>query len=138
MAQESGRLPGVTSTGSVFVVPLALSGRAEFDVAIDGDDRPRRRIMSNSVSPGAFATLRIPIVAGRDLAWTDRKGAPAVVVVNETLARQFWGGNALGQTVRSGKSVATVVGVVRDFKYWTIGETIAPTLYPPLTGRGDG
>ncbi len=133
LQDQAAVLPGVTSTGGVFSVPLALSGRAEFDVAIDGDDRPRRRVMSNSVSPGAFETLRIPIVAGRDVAWTDRKGAPPVLLVNETLARRFWNGHAIGQRVRSGANVqATVVGVVRDSKYWTIGETIAPTVYPAM------
>ena len=79
--------------------------------------------MSNSVSPGVFETLRIPIVAGRDVAWTDRRGAPAVLVVNETLARRFWSGNAIGRRVRYGGDrgvEATVVGVVRDSKYWTI------------------
>jgi predicted permease len=135
LQEQAGRLPGVTSTGSVFSVPLALSSRAEFDVAIEGDDHPRRRILSNSVSPGAFDTLRIPILAGRDVAWTDRKGAPAVVLVNETLARRFWNGNALGQRIWHGgelgdKVEATVIGVVRDSKYWTIGETVAPTIYP--------
>jgi hypothetical protein len=135
LQEQAGRLPGVTSTGSVFSVPLALSSRAEFDVAIDGDDLPRRRILSNSVSPGAFETLRIPIVAGRDVAWTDRKGAPPVVLVNETLARRFWNGNAVGQRIRydgnrGDRIEAVVIGVVRDSKYWTIGETIAPTLYP--------
>jgi putative ABC transport system permease protein len=135
LQKEASGLPGVTSIGGVFAVPLALSSRAEFDVAIDGDDRPRRRILSNAVSPGAFATLRIPILAGRDVAWTDRQGAPAVVLVNDTLARRFWNGNALGQRIRYGgergdEVQATVIGVVRDSKYWTIGETIAPTLYP--------
>jgi putative ABC transport system permease protein len=133
LQEEVAALPGVTSSGSVQSVPLALSGRAEFDVAIDGDDRPRRRIMANSVSPGVFETLRIPIIAGRDVAWTDRTGAPVVLVVNETLARRFWNGNAIGQRVLYGgerRVQATVIGVVRDSKYWTIGETIAPTIYP--------
>ena len=77
LQDQAGQLPGVTSTGGVSCVPLALTGREEFDVAIEGDDRPRRRILANSVSPGAFETLRIPILAGRDVAWTDRKGSPA-------------------------------------------------------------
>jgi predicted permease len=134
LQDQAGRLPGVTSTGGVSCVPLALTGREEFDVAIEGDDRPRRRVFSNRVSPGAFETLRIPILAGRDVAWTDRKGAPAVALVNETLARRFWNGRALGQRIRYGGGrpdgvEATVIGVVRDSKYWTIGETVTPTLY---------
>jgi putative ABC transport system permease protein len=130
LQDQAGHLPGVTSS----CVPLALTGREEFDVAIEGDDHPRRRVLSNRVTPGTFETLRIPILAGRDVAWTDRKGAPAVALVNETLARRFWNGRALGQRIRYGGGrpegvEATVIGVVRDSKYWTIGETVAPTVY---------
>ncbi|MGH8638374.1 MAG: FtsX-like permease family protein, partial [Burkholderiales bacterium] len=52
-----------------------------------------------------------------------------------TLARQFWTGHAIGKRLRvpgpSGR-VAEVVGIVRDSKYWTLGEEIAPTVYFPF------
>ena len=55
----------------------------------------------NIVDTGYFATLRIPIVAGRDFAPTDTAGAPPVVVVSETLARRLWPGQpAIGKPLR--------------------------------------
>jgi ABC-type antimicrobial peptide transport system permease subunit len=50
-------------------------------------DHPRARF--RSVSPGFFATLGVPIIAGRDFTEADRNGAERVVIVNETLARQL-------------------------------------------------
>jgi putative ABC transport system permease protein len=54
-----------------------------------------------------------------------------VVIVNETAARQFWNGNALGRRV-DGREV---VGVVRDSKYWTIGESVRPLVYTAYLQR---
>jgi predicted permease len=124
-------LPGVESAGTSSVVPLALRGREEFSVRVDGDgaDAPRRRIMANRVTPGWFETLRIPLIAGRDFTIADRQGSPRVVIVNETAARRFWTGDAVGRRVHD----AEVIGVIRDSKYWTLGETVQPTLFFALT-----
>jgi predicted permease len=81
----------------------------------------------NAVEPGYFATLRIPLVAGRDFNDQDRAGASRVAIVGEAAARQFWpGGNAVGQYIEHAPFVAPgvaapsimlrVVGVVRDIK----------------------
>ena len=69
------------------------------------DDRPGTTEMFspawNIVDTGYFATLRIPIVAGRDFAPTDTVGAPPVVIISETLARRFWPGQpAIGKPLR--------------------------------------
>ena len=94
----------------------------------------RRAIESsgNRLTPGWFETVRIPLVAGRDFTWDDREGTPGVVIVNETLARRLWNGDAVGKRLTFGKRSVQVIGVVRDSKYRTLGETIAPTVYQPL------
>ena len=71
-------------------------------------------------------------MAGRDFTWDDREGAPHVAIVNETLSRQLWNGHALGQQLRYGQRTLEIVGVVRDSKYSTIGETVSPTVYLPF------
>lgn len=125
--------PVVQSAAMATVVPLALTGREEFDVSIAGDAAgTRRRVVANRVSPGWFATVRVPLVGGRDFTWDDRTGAPAVAIVNETMARQFWSGKALGERLRFGDRTLTVVGVARDSKYRTLGEAMQPLVYLPL------
>jgi predicted permease len=120
-------LPGVQAQGLGKIVPLAFRGREEMPMRTETDplDQRGRWVLVNRVSPAWFQTLRIPLVAGRDFGAGDGVGAPRVVVVNETLARQFWNGDALGKRLDG----AEVVGVVRDSKYWTLGEAIRPTVY---------
>jgi hypothetical protein len=88
------------------------------------------------LTPGWFGTVRIPILAGRDFTWQDRAGSPPVILVNSTLAKQLWNGDAVGRRLRfygenDALLTAEVIGVVGDSKYWTIGEAIRPTVYLP-------
>jgi predicted permease len=131
--QRIAAAPGVQSAALATVVPLALTGREEFDVSLPGDPPvTRRRVVANRVSPGWFATVRIPRVAGRDFTWNDRTGSPDVAIVNETLARQFWKEHPLGQRILFGDRSLEVVGIVKDSKYRTLGETTSPLIYLPL------
>ena len=92
-----------------------------------------RNTAASRLSPGWFATVRIPLLSGRDFTWQDRAGTPSVVIVdNETLARQFWNGAAVGQQIMNGSTTSTVIGVVRDSKYGTLGEATSPTVYLPF------
>lgn len=124
-------LPAVESAGLAGVVPLALTGREEFYVRLGAGDDTRIRVTGNRLTPGWFDTVKIPRIAGRDFSWDDRDGAPAVAIVNETLARRFPQG-AVGQRLGYGTSSLQIVGVVRDSKYRTLGETIPPTVYLPF------
>jgi predicted permease len=139
LEQQMQASPAVVSAGIATVVPLSLDNE-EFDVIRDAESGSegspmRRRVLANRLTDGWFETVRIPLLAGRDFTSSDREGAPAVVIVNETLARQFWSGNAIGKRLRiPGRSerVGEVVGIVRDSKYWTLGENVAPTVYLPF------
>jgi predicted permease len=125
--------PGVESAAIGLVVPLALTGREEFDVSLPGDAAGTdRRVVANRITPGWLSILRIPLLAGRDFTPDDRAGAPDVAIVNETMARQFWGPDALGQDVRFGDRTLRVVGVARDSKYRTLGEAPRPLIYLPF------
>jgi len=136
--EQTMKLPGVESAGMVLNVPLAFMGRSEFSIQVaDGSTQESRyHVMANTITPGYFKTIGVSVVAGRDITWQDQSGSPGVVIINETAARRFWNGNAVGRTLRIPKGHddmdVEVAGVVRDSKYWTIGETIEPTLYFPL------
>jgi predicted permease len=93
----------------------------------------------NVIEPGYFATLRIPFVAGRDFAATDRPGSAPVAIVNDATARLFWPGqNAIGQQLQQqiGRTATTtlqVVGVVGDIKSSTLIDGLAESfVYVPL------
>jgi predicted permease len=127
-------LPSVDAVGWSSIVPLALTGNERFRVSKPDapPDLPGLWIVSSRLSPGWFDAVRILFVAGRDFTWDDREGAPPVVIVNETLARTLWNGQAIGQPLALGSKTAEVVGIVRDSKYWTLGEVIAPAVYQPF------
>jgi predicted permease len=106
-------------SGNVHSQPLRVPGKE--DVTVDTD----------AVDAGYFATLRIPLRAGRAFTAADREGAPPVVVVNQTLARRLWpGGSAIGKTVRLGDGPPMeVVGVVANGSYQRFGERPVSFLY---------
>ena len=89
------------------------------------------------VSPGHFATLGIPLRAGRDFQGGDSASSPRVAIVNETLARRLWPEESpLGKRVQAAGSEAPgpwveIVGLARDSKYVTVGEDPRPMLYQP-------
>jgi predicted permease len=144
--QRLSALPGVEATGLAWAVPLALMSNQRYGVFTEADDQQgaARRVMGNSVTPGWLATVRIPLVAGRDFTWDDRDGSPKVAIVNEVAARRFWNGTAVGRqlTIPSRTDTwetVTVVGVAGNSKYWTLGETIEPLVYLPVRQRmGNG
>ncbi|HUF27843.1 MAG TPA: ADOP family duplicated permease [Gemmatimonadaceae bacterium] len=84
------------------------------------------------VSRGYFETMGIRVVAGRTFALHDRPETPRVIVVNETAASLYWGGDALGGRIRSQGSQGAwvdVVGVVADVKVNDLREAPTPMIY---------
>ena len=134
LGQRVRSVGAVRQAGWSSVVPLTMLSNEKFRVTSADAPADERGpfVYANRLGPGWFDALRIPIVAGRDFTWQDRVGTPSVAIVNETLARQFWNGAAVGRTLRFHSKTAEVVGVVRDTKYWTIGEAIAPQVYLPF------
>jgi len=88
------------------------------------------------VSPGFFHTMGIPMVRGRDVTAGDDEKAPEVAIVNEAMARYYFGeADAVGRTFQvEGGPVPrqlTVVGVVRNSKYKSLKEAAARIVYLP-------
>ncbi len=126
-------LPGVRSAALASHLPLTFALNIGHLAPAGGDAGPPETwplVDSASVGAGYFETLGIPLLAGRTFRDSDGAGAPGVVVVNETLARRFWpGATAVGRRLHGGEEV---VGVVRDGKYRTPGESPRPFLYLSL------
>ena len=89
------------------------------------------------VSPGYFETMEMPVLQGRGIEHGDRTGAPNMMVVNRTLARQVWpDGNVVGQRVLLGGGGAdsvwrTVVGIVGDVRHRGLSAEPRPEMYLP-------
>ena len=127
-------LPGVESAGWVRTMTLSLGGRRGFRpegyTARPGEDR---ELHVNYASRDYFETLRIPVRDGRTFTAADSATGERVAVVNEALARRYFGGNAVGKRLTdSGGRVLRIVGVVGDVKFLTVAEPVPPMVYYPL------
>ncbi len=126
-------LPGVQSVTLAELRPgTGWSDNAP--LTIDGYSYPwengRNMLRSNMVGPDFFATLGIPMVAGRDIRESDTQTAQRVVVVNQTLVNRYLKGIfPIGHTVGDAKHVATIVGVARDSKYASSDEEAMPMIW---------
>jgi predicted permease len=130
--------PEVADASLAAFLPLSLIDWMNWNARPDGYDRRRGETPAfavNVVSSGYFATLRIPLLAGRDFDTTDTAAAPPRIIVNETFARRFWGtpARAIGRGVGTGNARRTVIGVVRDIKYARLDESPRPYMYVPAS-----
>jgi predicted permease len=99
----------------------------------------------NIVAPAYFATLNIPLVAGREFTTADRRGTTAVAIVSRALARRLWGEqNAVGRQVLmpgNGQTAAMtpleVIGVAADSRYRSVLDEPPMLLYVPLLQNYD-
>jgi putative ABC transport system permease protein len=87
----------------------------------------------NAVGPRFHEVLGLPMLAGRGFDEHDDSSAPSVVVVNETLVRQFFAGRVpLGAHIMIDSIRATIVGVARDARYHDLNERPRPYVYFPI------
>jgi putative ABC transport system permease protein len=117
-------MPGVQSAGAVNHIPIGGDSWG-FPFRVEGRAEPRPDdvpVASYKIMmPGYLATMRIPLIAGRDVSASDHAGAPGVVVVNEYLAKRYWPDeSAIGKRISLSKDSTgnriwlAVVGVVHN------------------------
>jgi predicted permease len=89
------------------------------------------------VSSSYFATMGIPIKAGRDFDDGDQPGADPVVAMNETLAHKLWPNvNPIGQTL-TGQPPFRVVALVGDVRHDALEKAFTGELYFPMAQMRD-
>jgi len=119
IVERVAQAPGVAAAGLTTGLP---PGGGEFRFLIQGhgqtnDSASRQSARSLFVSPGFFDALRVPLIAGRTFTEQDTPDHPAVVVIGQAMARQFWPNeNPVGQILESGQQY-TVIGVVGDMSF---------------------
>ncbi len=133
-------LPGVGEAAASNIIPASGTNTSRV-IAIDGraiaDPANPPTVHYRTVTPGYFATLRIPIVAGRGFTAGDDERSQPVVIVSRSLADRFWPGqDPLGKRLRLGRDEVpwlTVVGVSGDVVHAWFLRTGRPTALVPYS-----
>jgi predicted permease len=139
--ERFGALPGVQSVSVAMDTPghglsmaagIGLAGRPN-----DGGDAAP--VYHNFVGPRFFQTMGIPILAGRDFEVDDDERTDRRVVISESVARRYFGGeDPLGRQLQTGSAglqsvtgtaTATIVGVVKDVRYESLRAAAPLMLY---------
>ena len=96
-------------------------------------DGPIDEVANRPVSPHYFETLGIPLLRGRTFTPDDRSAAPFVAIVNEALARRYFGAeDPVGRNVVMWGKERTIVGVVKGERFGGPQADAEPALYNPL------
>jgi predicted permease len=132
-------IPGVSSASFTTAVPL--DGNSSNDILFaqdhvlgEGELPPIRRF--KFISPGSFTTLGTPLLAGRDLTWTDTYEKRPVAIISENFAKEYWhdANNALGKKVRVGNTDdwREIIGVAADVHDNGVNQPAPSTVYWPV------
>jgi predicted permease len=139
---SSRTIPGVEAASAGIVFPLgdAVSETTfETEESVKDENTSRQMARMNLVAPDFFRALGLPLMAGRDFNADDRKGETPVFIVNEMMARKFFGtpdvvGKRLSALRESKKTVwGQIVGVVGNVHDLNPGAEPKPEIYGPLS-----
>jgi putative ABC transport system permease protein len=136
--EEIRSTPGVRDAGGIHMLPLVNFGN-NGPFRIDGrppfpNDGRAPVVEYRGVTPGYFEAARIPLRAGRTFTERDSADAPSVIIINETMARQFWpGSNPIGARIALGgdRRLVEIVGVVGDVRSARLDTAAVPETYAP-------
>jgi putative ABC transport system permease protein len=119
-------LPQVVTAGAASSVPFGGFGQSvEVEAAEKPAPQPGERLFTRftAISNDYFSAMQMGLVKGRAFDSADTQGSAPSVIINETLARQFWPSeDPIGHQVRFGQqhTLCTIVGVVRDIKMYQL------------------
>jgi predicted permease len=147
LIERIARIPGVR--GATFSdIALLNRGRWSSNIGIAGfvpEKGTNTSAHVNPLAPNFFATMELPLLAGRGFTERDTIGAPKVAVVNQAFARKFFNGqNPVGRTfsfggvARDPKLLIEIVGYARDASYTNLRDAIQPTVYLSALQYPDG
>jgi predicted permease len=138
--ESVSRIPGVAQAAGNTDPDLTGSGTAS-NFTVEGHKATEDEDMDFQtpfVTPGFFATMKQPLLVGREFTSADAKGAPKVAIINLNAAKRFYGSaqNAIGRLIAEGggdsiKLDTTVVGVVGDVKHQDLRTDMGPGVYRP-------
>jgi predicted permease len=151
LLERVAHLPGVTAAAYATTTPLSLDTNTPDVFSQQTTDfKPSNRAFGTfeyDVSPGFFTTAETPLLAGRDVSFTDTLQTPPVAVVNREFARRLFHSDdshsndshadaAIGRYFKnSAGQQIEIVGIVADGKYFSLTEDQAPAAFFPITQK---
>ena len=133
------QVPGVSLVASAQGIPFS-GWNVQSEASVEGAPRPRRgeELIAHYqfVTPDYFKAIGVALRRGRWFTEADRDTVNPVVLVNEQMVQKgFAGRDPIGKRVRMGgdqQPLATVVGVVHDFRHYRLPEPMGPAVYYPF------
>jgi putative ABC transport system permease protein len=143
IVQRLREIPGVMSASATSDLPMQGDWLIVFTP--EGPPPSQLPVATNAlVLPGFFEAMRVPLRAGRVFNDNDTKGTPGVVVINETMARKYYGNaNPVGRQFKWGSPdspvpLREIIGVVADVKHRTLDEEPTPAVYHAVLQQDTG
>jgi putative ABC transport system permease protein len=147
--RAAGSLAGVEVAGVGDKLPLrqfwdpdgiSIEGRPP---AASPDGRPRinralgwpvyGNVSFQTVSPGYFGALGIPLVRGRVFTDQDRPEAPMAALINEAAVRKFFPNeNPIGKRIAKGSAPMTIIGIAGDCRFDEMNLEVMPEVFQPM------
>ena len=138
--EQVASLPGIASAGGATGFPTVTAQRGtRFEIEGRQLTPDESGALFIAATPKYFATLRTPVPRGRPFERGDLAGAPAVALINQTLATVLFGDqDPIGKRLRlvnpeQSNEWRTIVGVVGDVKYRGLETDAVPTIYTPFS-----
>ncbi|MCI0486653.1 MAG: ABC transporter permease [Blastocatellia bacterium] len=138
LIEQVRTLPGVKEVAVASHPPFWFTERWNF--ALEGQTAPEQRQSADYrvISPDYYRLMSMPLLKGRGFTEQDREGQPLVTIINETMARRFWGdADPVGQRFllyigNAGPFPATIIGVAGDARQIAPDQPVEPEMNFPL------
>lgn len=134
-------IPGVTAAGATSNIPWSGDHSDSVILAEGYTMKPGESVISPEqivVTPGYFEAMRIPLVAGRAFNEHDRESDPGAIIVDQRLARRFWGDrNPLGRRMYFPQDINDLFKIDEHTKWMTVVGVARPVHTADVEGNGN-
>jgi putative ABC transport system permease protein len=134
------QIPGLQSAGLTDVLPLGQQNDREYFTIEKRPLPPGQSLVADfrRISPLYLNTMGIALLQGRVLSDRDGRDTPRVILIDETLARQYWPNeNPIGRRMRLWGEFREVVGIVSQVHHYGLEKQPEPTIYAPYEQMPD-
>jgi putative ABC transport system permease protein len=134
------QIPGIQSAGLTDVLPLGQQNDREYFTIEKQPLPPGQSLVADfrRISPAYLRTMGIALRQGRLLSDRDGWDTPLVILIDETLARQYWPNeNPIGRRMRLWGEYREVVGIVSQVHHYGLEKQPEPTIYAPYEQMPD-